>query len=183
MDHQKAKNINILLLSFGFMLVYIYSWIIPIRTLIIDSAKNESSVGYVDGFNGDGSFSISICNVVLAIANFFAPPILSKIGPRLTLILGGICYSFFIAQMVYPNDYMLYGASAVAGLGIALSRVAQGNLLVLNSDTNTKERNTGIFFAMYTCSKLIGNTYIYFQFQGFEDIDKSTRTTVSDIFY
>ena len=183
MDHQRAKNVNIFLLSFGFMLVYIYSWIIPIRTLIIDSAKNESSVGYVDGFNGDGSFSVSISNVVLAIANFFALPILSKIGPRLTLILGGICYSLFIAQMVYPNDYMLYSASALAGFGIALLWVAQGNLLVLNSDTNTKERNTGIFFAMYTCSSLIGNTYIYFQFQGLEDIDKSTRTTVSDISY
>ena len=124
MDHQKPKNVNIPLLSFGFMLVYIYSTIIPIRTLIIDSAKNESSSGYVDGFNGDGSFSISICNVVLAIANFFALPILSKIGPRLTLILGGICYSFFIAQMVYPNDYMLYSASALAGFGIALLWVA-----------------------------------------------------------
>ena len=40
------------------------------------------------------------------------------------------------------------------------------------------ERNSGLFWAMLQCSLLIGNTFVYFQFQGLEDIDKDTRTKV-----
>ena len=48
----------------------------------------------------------------------------------------------------------------------------------LNSDENTMTRNSGIFWVMIMTSSLIGNTYIYFQFQGLVDIDKKTRTMV-----
>ena len=57
--------------------------------------------------------------------------------------------------------------------------VAQGNFLTLNSDEGTMERNSGIFWAMLQCSMLVGNTFVYFQFQGQEDIDKDSRMTVS----
>ena len=40
------------------------------------------------------------------------------------------------------------------------------------------ERNSGLFWAMLQCSLLIGNTFVFFKFQGLEDIDKTTRTTV-----
>ena len=40
------------------------------------------------------------------------------------------------------------------------------------------ERNSGLFWAMLQCSLLIGNTFVYFQFQGLEDIDEGTRTKV-----
>ena len=53
-----------------------------------------------------------------------------------------------------------------------------GNFLTLNSDQATMERNSGLFWAMLQCSLLIGNTFVYFQFQGLEDIDKDTRTKV-----
>ena len=44
------------------------------------------------------------------------------------------------------------------------------------------ERNSGIFWAMLQCSLLIGNTFVYFQFQDLDDIDKDTRLTVSLLF-
>ena len=73
---------------------------------------------------------------------------------------------------------MLYGASALVGFGAALVWVAQGNFLTLNSDKSTMERNTGIFWVIYRLGGLIGNTFVYFQFEGLEDIDDKTRTTV-----
>ena len=38
---------------------------------------------------------------------------------------GGICYALFIAQLTYPNNYLLYFASALIGVGAALIWVAQ----------------------------------------------------------
>ncbi len=116
---------------------------------------------------------------MFSFANWFAPAAVSLIGPRLTLVGGGICYCLFIAQLVYPNNGLLYAASALIGLGAAAIWVAQGNFLTLNSDARTNERNSGIFWAMLQCSLLIGNTFVYFQFLGLQDIDKTTRTTVS----
>ena len=41
------------------------------------------------------------------------------------------------------------------------------------------ERNSGVFWAMLQCSLLIGNTYVYFAFDGKDTIDTATRQTVS----
>ena len=40
-------------------------------------------------------------------------------------IIGGITYALFIAQLIYPNDILLYGASAVIGVGAAIIWTAQ----------------------------------------------------------
>ena len=57
--------------------------------------------------------------------------------------------------------------------------IFKGNFLTLNSDPETMERNSGIFWAMLQCSSLIGNTYVFFQFDGMTEIDSETRTTAS----
>ena len=38
---------------------------------------------------------------------------------------GGVCYAGFIAQLIYPNDVLLYGCSVLVGIGAALIWVAQ----------------------------------------------------------
>ena len=126
---------------------------------------------------------MAIIYAVFSVANWFAPPVVAFMGPRFTLISGGICYALFIAQLTYPNDIMLYGASALIGLGAAMIWVAQGNFLTLNSDPATMERNSGIFWAMLQCSLLIGNTFFYFQLRDTEQIDRATRLTVSTDFH
>ena len=54
----------------------------------------------------------------------------------------------------------------------------KGNFLSLNSDDSTISRNSGIFWAMSISSSFIGNTFVYFQFQGKETIDTGTRNLV-----
>ena len=179
MEVQTVKNWNVFVLSLGFMLVFTgFDTLGFVQNVILDSAKNNTSDGYVDGFNGDGYYSLAIIYAVFSISSWFAAPIVSKIGPRFTLILGGSCYVLFTAQIIYPNDILLYGFSAIVGFGAAMIWVAKGNFLTLNSDENTMTRNSGIFWVMIMTSSLIGNTYIYFQFQGLVDIDKKTRTMV-----
>ena len=62
--------------------------------------------------------------------------------------------------------------------GGALLWTAQGNFLSVNSDNDTVDRNSGIFWAIFVSSNFIGNLFVYFQFQGKEDIDGETRNLV-----
>ena len=149
-----------------------------IQTTILNSAKDKDSAGYVPGFNGDGFTALAIIYAVFSISNWFAPSVVSVIGPRITMVVGGVIYSLYIAQIIYPNVYLLYGGSILIGIGAAVIWTAQGNFLTLNSDPGTMTRNSGVFWAMLQMSMLIGNTFVFFAFQGKTDIDKTTRTTV-----
>ena len=64
------------------------------------------------------------------------------------------------------------------GVGAAIIWTGQGNFLTLNSDETTMSRNSGIFWAMLQFSMVIGNTFVFFQFQGLSDIDTHTRSVV-----
>ena len=149
-----------------------------IQTTILNSAKDKDSGGYVPGFNGDGFTALAIIYAVFSLSNWFAPSVVSVIGPRITMVVGGVIYSLYIAQIIYPNVYLLYGGSILIGTGAAVIWTAQGNFLTLNSDPSTMTRNSGVFWAMLQMSMLIGNTFVFFTFQGKTDIDKTTRTTV-----
>lgn len=180
MEERTVKNLNVGLLGLAFMLVFTaFQTMGNVQTVILDSAKNETSGGFVEGFTGSGLTSLAVIYSVFSLANWFAPPVVSFIGPKLTLFGGGVAYAAFIAQITYPNNILLYGASALIGVGAAMIWIAQGNFLTLNSDSDTVEKNSGIFWAMMQCSLLIGNTFVYFQFQGISQIDKETRLTVS----
>ena len=65
--------------------------------------------------------------------------------------------------------------------GGALLWTAQGTFLSVNSDNDTVDRNSGIFWAIFVSSNFIGNLFVYFQFQGKEDIDGETRNLVGTV--
>ena len=102
-------------------------------------------------------------------------------GPRLTLVLGSIFYILYVAQISYPNNMLLYASSGLLGFGGALLWVAQGSFLTLNSNSETMERNSGYFFAIFQSSQVWGNIFVFFQLQNVDDIDYETRLTVSSI--
>jgi len=180
MEESKTKMLNVVLLGLAFMLVFTaFQTMGNIQTTILSSASNPNSAGYVDGFSGDGFISLALIYAVFSLSNWFAPSVVALIGPRLTLVVGGIIYSLYIAQIAYPNNYLLYGGSVLIGIGAAVIWTAQGNFLTLNSDSGTMARNSGIFWAMLQMSMLIGNTFVFFQFAGKDDIDTKTRTVVT----
>ena len=55
MDVQKKMNLNVFLLGLAFLFLFTaFQTMGNIQQVIITNAKNESSSGYVEGFNGDG---------------------------------------------------------------------------------------------------------------------------------
>ncbi len=54
-----------------------------IQTTILESAKSNSSSGFVPGFSGSGYVSLAVIYTVFAVANWLAPPAVALAGPRL----------------------------------------------------------------------------------------------------
>ncbi len=179
MNPTVIKNANVFLLGLAFMLMFTaFQTMGNIQTTILNSARNPNSTGYVPGFDGVGYTSLAIIYGVFSASNWIAPSVVAVLGPRLTMFVGGLTYASFIAQFFQPNTYALYFLSALLGVGAAIIWTGQGNFLSLNSDDRTMSRNSGIFWAMLQCSMVIGNTFVFFEFQGLTDIDKHTRTVV-----
>lgn len=179
MDISNTKNLNVFLLGLGFLLTFAaFQTMGNIQAVILDSASDPHSSGYVPGFKGSGYTSLAIIYTVFSLANWLAPPIVALLGPRPTMVLGSLLYLLFIGQFWHPNTFVLYGCSALLGFGAALVWTAQGNFLTINSEPETMSRNSGVFWAMLQTSMLVGNTFVFFQFRGRTDVDTATRSTV-----
>ena len=93
------RNINVFLLGLAFMLMFTaFQTMGNVQTTILNSARNNQSAGYVDGFDGTGQTSLAIIYVFFAVSNWIAPSVVAALGPRLTMGLGGLAYASFIAQ-------------------------------------------------------------------------------------
>jgi len=158
------------MLGLSFMLVFTgFNTMGGIQQLIFKSKAD---------FTGDGYWSLAIIYMVFTMANWIAPSVLAILGPRLTMIVGALTYAAFIAQLLILNAILLYVMSAVLGIGAAIIWTAQGNFLSQNTDDTNISMYSGIFWAMSISSGLIGNVFVYTQFQGKDKIDDATRNTV-----
>jgi len=179
METATVKNFNIFILGLAFMLVFTgFNTMSGIQAMIFNSATNEKSKGYVPGFEGNGFTSSAIIYGVFSVASWLAPSAVAWKGPRVAMIIAGVLYAQYIAQLLYPNTYLLYVSAAIIGIGAPIIWTAQGNFLSLNSDDDTISRNSGIVWAMLQCSIFIGNIFVYFMFAGEQFISTSVRTTV-----
>lgn len=86
-----------------------------------------------------------------------------------------------MASFLLPKTWLLYTASTVLGIGAALIWTGQGTYLSRCSDSTTISRNSGLFWAMFQMSLFLGNTFVFFVFQGKEQIDESTRHLVFSV--
>lgn len=55
MEEQRKKDLNVFLLGLAFLLLFTaFQTMGNVQTVIIENAKNESSLGYVENYKGDG---------------------------------------------------------------------------------------------------------------------------------
>ncbi|XP_064087813.1 UNC93-like protein MFSD11 isoform X1 [Macrobrachium nipponense] len=164
----------IIALGLGFMAIFTaFNTNSMIMQVVINSIKHDDS-----SFQGSGYISLAVIYAVFATFNWLAPSCLSFLGPKFTMIFGGITYAIFIAGFLYPKTWILYLTSVLIGAGAALIWTGQGNYLTLMSDQTTISRNSGIFWAMLQSSMLFGNIFVFYQFMGKDHIDQHTRTVV-----
>ncbi|XP_050719107.1 UNC93-like protein MFSD11 isoform X3 [Eriocheir sinensis] len=167
-------SINIGILGLAFMLVFTsFQTQGNMQQTVIKSIQAENP-----DFTGSGYTSLAVIYAVFASFNWLAPSCLSFLGPKLTMIIGGITYIIFIVGFLWPHTVILYLTSVLVGAGAALIWTGQGNYLTLMSTQKTISRNSGIFWAMLQSSMLFGNLFVFYQFMGKDLIDQHTRMVV-----
>nr|XP_029713910.1 UNC93-like protein MFSD11 [Aedes albopictus] len=167
----------VIILGFGFMLLFTaFQTMGNIEQTVINSIKIDEPT-----FQGDGYTSLAVIYALLSISNWLTPSVLSKIGPKIAMLLGALTYCLFILTFLWPQTWLLYVASAVLGTGAALIWTGQGMYLSKCSDESTISRNSGIFWALLQMSMFFGNLLVFFLFQGKTHIDNDTRTLVFSI--
>ncbi|XP_070580414.1 UNC93-like protein MFSD11 isoform X2 [Ptychodera flava] len=174
------RLVNVIILGFAFMFLFTaFQTCSMIEQTVLNSVINETEHSNSShNFTGSGYTSLSIIYAVFATSNWIAPSVVSVIGPKWSMVAGGVTYALFIAGFLKPTEWILYTTSVLVGIGAAVIWTGQGNFLTINSDTETIGRNSGIFWALLQCSLLFGNLFVYFEFQGQTNIQVHTRTTV-----
>ncbi|CAG0921942.1 unnamed protein product [Notodromas monacha] len=138
------KTLNIFMLGFAFMFLFTaFQTAKLIEKTVLASVKAESK-----DFGGDAYVSLGIVYAFFAVSNWLAPSVVSIVTPKWTMVIGAVPYLVFVGSFLYPNAWLLYISSAVLGMGAALLWTGQGSFLTLNSDEETRIRNSGIFWAM-----------------------------------
>ncbi|XP_074638646.1 UNC93-like protein MFSD11 [Acropora palmata] len=171
---------NVLVMGFAFMFIFTaFQTTSMIEPTVLESFKNKTpSHDKISGYT-----SLGIIYSVFTVANWFAPSFIGIFGPRVSMIVGGICYALFIASLIEPYAWSVYLGSVIIGYGASVIWTGQGNFLTINSTPETISRNSGIFWALLQSSLLFGNMYVYYQFKTeTNQIQNTTRRTVYTVF-
>ncbi|XP_005183104.1 UNC93-like protein MFSD11 isoform X1 [Musca domestica] len=168
------KFVNVLILGFGFMFVFTsFQTMGNIeKTLLVSIHDDDPS------FNGDGYTSLAVIYATFALFNWLAPSFIAFTGPRTAMVVGACTYTFFVVTFLFPSTWLLYVASALLGVGAAITWTGQGSFLARCSDSGNISRNSGIFWALLQCSMFFGNLFVYYEFQNKDQIDYQTRSLV-----
>eukprot|EP00056_Hartaetosiga_gracilis_P005271 m.83063 g.83063 ORF g.83063 m.83063 type:complete len:536 (+) comp12110_c0_seq1:45-1652(+) len=108
-------------------------------------------------FGDLGLLGLGLLYGFFALFSFVAPFVVSRIGIRWTIMLGGAGYVLMLASLIEVNKIVFLIASAINGMGSAFLWTAQGAALVEFSSPGTQGRNSGIFWAILQCSLLTGS--------------------------
>ncbi|CAM4802267.1 unnamed protein product [Rotaria magnacalcarata] len=95
------------------------------------------------------------------------------------MFIGASAYFFYVLSFLSPMIWSFYLTSVLLGVGAAILWTAEGAYLAANSDEHTTSRNTGVFWALFQCSLLGGNLYVYLSLKA----DAITRTTRYPLFF
>lgn len=161
---------NVLLVSFGFFcLLTSLSVLFNCQKYVLERISADNVHYNVDAYIG-----LCISFAVYAVSIWVTPLVISQIGTRTTILVGFLLNLLYIVQFLSENEWLYYAGSILNGIGGALCWTAQGHYFAMNSTPETVSRNSGIFWAIFQSSGIIGNLFILFGLENL-DLNKQTR--------
>jgi len=140
-------NRQVKLLSIAFMLVFFgFTAAQQYVTTFFDSLGLPSV-----GFN-----SLAILYLFFTVFSAVAGTIVSRYGARKVMLVSVLFYSLFIASLTTGYVYLVYIASALAGIAAATLWVSQGSYIIRLSGKRSYGTNTGFFSAIQSFGTVIG---------------------------
>uniref|UniRef100_A0A0N4ZT48 UNC93-like protein MFSD11 n=1 Tax=Parastrongyloides trichosuri TaxID=131310 RepID=A0A0N4ZT48_PARTI len=97
--------------------------------------------------------------------------IVSKIGSKVGLIFGSLCFTIYMLQFILFYEYIFYLLNILLGFAAAILWTSQGEKLASYSDVETSERNTTIFMAITQNGILFGGIFMLIIAFGVDNID------------
>jgi MFS family permease len=144
--------------------------------IAFNSAANLSGQALKnDGFEGLGFYTMATLYLVFAFCSFFSSALVNKMGAKLSLFVGGLCYSFWILCFLPPafyqdhkdSDSFIFNRSfitflslfsaAINGFGAGVLWVAQGKFVGECASDANKGFFFGYFWAFFMASQILGN--------------------------
>eukprot|EP00347_Sterkiella_histriomuscorum_P014941 403358919 len=163
----KYQNLDrITIISLGFFFLFV----------AFNSAANLSAqIMNNDGFEGLGFYTMAMLYLIFAFCSFLSAAIVNKIGTKVSLVTGGLCYFFWVfcflapafknenphsTSFIFNKNFITFislFSAAINGFGAGILWVAQGQYL---SDC-ASDANKGFFFsyfwAFFMSSQILGN--------------------------
>ncbi|KAJ3439677.1 et translation product-related [Anaeramoeba flamelloides] len=104
-----------------------------------------------------GYRSLAILYSVFGFSNLFIPPVIIKIGAKISMVLGAIFYVLYIVSNIKFVPFFYYLASGFLGLGGSLIWGGNGAYIVQVSEKHQLGLVSGVFWGMFQCNQIIGN--------------------------
>uniref|UniRef100_A0A1D1YEQ1 UNC93-like protein 2 n=1 Tax=Anthurium amnicola TaxID=1678845 RepID=A0A1D1YEQ1_9ARAE len=122
----------------------------------------------LNGIGGAGQLDTSVAanaNVALytcfSVGGLFAGAIVNKLGPSISLILGGSTYALYSGSLLYYNHKLRQDfpvtAGAILGFGAALLWTGQGAIMLSYPTESNKGKYIGLFWVIFNLGGVLGS--------------------------
>ena len=81
------------------------------------------------------------------------------------MLIGGLGYTAYAAQMLYLSEGLLYTCALLNGIGAALLWTGQGKFLSINTSDSSSGRDSALFWSLYQTSGVLGNIAVLYLFK------------------
>ncbi|EDV28263.1 uncharacterized protein TRIADDRAFT_53712 [Trichoplax adhaerens] len=122
-----------------------------------------------------GRTSLAILYGIFAISKWFGPIITDFLGIKLSCLIAGACYCFYMVSFIYPFIETIYIAAALTGLAGGVLWTAQANIVISSTDTKHSKRDGRIFWGCMQFSRLLGNVFLVWILSGTKAIGQNQR--------
>ena len=112
------------------------------------------------------------------VINFNGKNFGAKIFENITIkFLSSLAVLIYIVTFMIPKNTFMYTASVLLGIGSAVLWTALGDFIHMQSPTEEKMvKHTSLFWVLFQSSLVIGNIYIYFEWNGQNYISREDVT-------
>jgi MFS family permease len=118
---------------------------------------------------------------MVALANWLSVSIVAVVGPKVSLIVSGALYVFYIAALIRPYVPVVFVGAFIVGTGGGVLWTAQGNILIQNSSKVRMGTTSGIFWLMLESSLVLGNLFLFVFLYIFEKNGKIHQDKCIDV--
>ncbi|CAI4222781.1 unnamed protein product [Auanema sp. JU1783] len=145
---------NILIM--GFATLFLFTGY-DTQAFVVESVLHSVHRREPDRIDGHaGYYGQTVLYAAYTVSTLFAPWICYKFGSRMSLFIGSVLFSIFLAGFFFLNSMFYYSSEVLLGIGFALYYCGQGAYVSEHSTNLTISRNSVLMSAIGNSSMLMG---------------------------